>query len=236
MLRWERRPRAVRSAGKRRDHRRRKKRREAVPEPKAPARPFGNAEIAVGLVFVLLLAWTTNTSYRSAKAYPMGLRQDWFDALNWLEENTEPDDVIMSWWDYGYWIQTYAHRPTIADGATTNSSQIRRLARAFITTEAEAIRFCNEFDVSHIVVDVTDDFVGGKWTAMAFIAGQNVNDYMGSEEGQMMLYEKGQKAPLFRLASRIALTEPLPLDDHFQYRADFVGERGGRVIIYEYVP
>ena len=35
---------------------------------------------------------------------------DWIDATNWIKENTPPDSVIFSWWDYGYWIQTLGER------------------------------------------------------------------------------------------------------------------------------
>ena len=32
--------------------------------------------------------------------------------MEWLSKNTEPDAVIASWWDYGYWITTLGNRPT----------------------------------------------------------------------------------------------------------------------------
>ncbi len=194
------------------------------------------AEIALSVAIVLLLLWPISGSYKTARGYPLGLREDWFKALDWLEENSQPDDVVMSWWDYGYWIQTYAGRPTIADGATTNSTQIRKIARAFITTESAAHDFCLEYDVRYIVIDVSDDFIGGKWTAMAVIAKQNVGDYMAVDEnGQTMILDKGQRCPLFRMASRGLLQQELPPLDGFEYKVSFSGERGGRVIIYEFL-
>lgn len=225
----------VSKSRRRRDKRRRKK---PKPEPERAPEPRGldTGQIALVAVLVIFLIWTTSTSYNSARAYPLGLRGDWFDALAWIEENSQEDDVIMSWWDYGYWIQTYAGRPTIADGATTNWTQIRKLARAFVTTEATGVEFCREYGVRYIMVDVSDDFIGGKWTAMAHIAKQNVNEYMGIQEGQTVIYEKGQKALLFKLASEVAMSEPFPLDEHFEFRETFSGERGGVVVVYEFIP
>ena len=223
---------------RRRDKKRRKRSRKEAPKSGEEVRRGPDyPQIALAGLVLLFLLLTMSSSYNSAKGYPLGLRDDWFQALDWIEENTQPDDVIMSWWDYGYWIQTYAKRPTLADGATTNSSQIRKLARAFITTESVANEFCREFDVRYVMVDISDDFVGGKWTAMAVIAKQNAADYMGlTEDGQTVIQDKGQQCLLFRLASPGALEQPLPPFENFKYRAMFTGERGGRVIIYEFTP
>jgi len=218
--------------------RRRKSRRKSKPKEKGPTeKRFGaGPEIAIALIITLLLVWSISGSYKSAKGYPLGLREDWFDSLAWIEENSEEGDVIMSWWDYGYWIQTYAGRTTIADGATTNSSQIRELAKAFITTESAARDFCKEFDVRYVMIDVSDDFIGGKWTAMAVIAKQEVGDYMAvNEEGQTVILDKGERCPLFRMASRGTLNRDLDPVPGFEYRASFTGDRGGRVIVYEFV-
>jgi dolichyl-diphosphooligosaccharide--protein glycosyltransferase len=227
---------AVTKSRRRREKRRKKKPRTVETKPKPRPRQLDTAQIALVSILALFLVWTASTSYNSARGYPLGLREDWFDSLAWIEENSEPDDVIMSWWDYGYWIQTYADRPTIADGATTNWTQIAKLAKAFVTTEAAGIEFCREYDVRYIMVDVSDDFIGGKWTAMAHIAKQNAGDYMGIQEGQTVIHDKGQQALLFKLASSVAMSEPFPLDEHFVYREQFRGERGGVVVVYEFVP
>ncbi len=34
----------------------------------------------------------------------------WMETLDWIEENTEEDSLIVSWWDYGYWIKREANR------------------------------------------------------------------------------------------------------------------------------
>jgi len=219
----------------RRSRRRRKKIEKREREPAEPARPSLLPEVLVLFTVVLFVSWSAVSSFKAARSYSLGLRPDWFEALDWIEKNSNPEDVIMSWWDYGYWIETYAHRPTIADGATTNSTQIRELAKAFITTESQAYSFCKKFDVRYVVVDVTADFwPGAKWTAMAVIAKQRIQDYMGMQEGKPVIYDKGSQCLLFRLASRAALSKPLPLE-HFEYRKTFSSNRG-QVIVYEFVP
>lgn len=62
----------------------------------------------------------------------------WLDTLDWIKSNTPQDSVIISWWDYGYWISVLGERATVADGATLNSTQIELLAKALSGTEDEA--------------------------------------------------------------------------------------------------
>jgi len=62
----------------------------------------------------------------------------WTNALEWIKENTPEDALIVSWWDYGYWITVNTGRKTVADGATLNETQIRALARLLTGDEGEA--------------------------------------------------------------------------------------------------
>ncbi len=64
----------------------------------------------------------------------------WVYALNFLKNDTPPNSVVIAWWDYGYWISVWAHRATVADGATCNSTQIKLLAKALTAqNESEAV-------------------------------------------------------------------------------------------------
>ncbi len=58
----------------------------------------------------------------------------WPYFLEWLTTNTTEDTVVVTWWDYGYWISVGSGRPTLADGATSNSTQIELLAKFFTST------------------------------------------------------------------------------------------------------
>ena len=49
------------------------------------------------------------------------------------KENTPEDAIVASWWDYGYWITTLSERTTLADNATLNDWQIKKIAYALIT-------------------------------------------------------------------------------------------------------
>ncbi|MCE4606366.1 MAG: hypothetical protein F7B59_03430 [Desulfurococcales archaeon] len=62
----------------------------------------------------------------------------WKEALQYINESTPKDALIVAWWDYGYWITVNTGRRTVADGATLNGTQIRLLARILTGTDGEA--------------------------------------------------------------------------------------------------
>ncbi len=64
----------------------------------------------------------------------------WLDATKWMRENTSSDSVIVSWWDYGYWISVLGQRASVADGATINGTQIELLAKMLTSSEDEAAK------------------------------------------------------------------------------------------------
>ncbi len=77
---------------------------------------------------------------------------DWINAMDWLSQNTEPDAVIASWWDYGYWITTLGNRPTLADNATLNHTRIQSLAKMFISDEESGMRIAQDLKADYILV------------------------------------------------------------------------------------
>jgi len=69
----------------------------------------------------------------------------WIQALKWIRNNTDPDSVIVAWWDYGYWISVLGRRASVADGSTINGTQIELLAKFFTATnESDAIKILRE--------------------------------------------------------------------------------------------
>ncbi len=66
------------------------------------------------------------------------LNKAWINALEYIKNSTREDALIVSWWDYGYWITVYTGRKTMADGATANETQIRLLAQILTGTEGDA--------------------------------------------------------------------------------------------------
>ncbi len=117
-----------------------------------PRSGFMSKLISATMVSAFLLALLSQASLIWVRAYSaqlptiveasLGLNIEapvWLDALRWVRENTPEDSVVVSWWDYGYWISIVGQRASVADGATINATQIEILAKALTSSEEEAL-------------------------------------------------------------------------------------------------
>jgi dolichyl-diphosphooligosaccharide--protein glycosyltransferase len=148
--------------------------------------------------------------------------RDWLDALNWMRVNLDQNDVVCSWWDYGYWITAIANKTTLADNGTINSTQISLIGKMFMSNETEAIKFLKEYDVAYVVVyqsfrqDGSDAVYGdeGKWRWMARIPGlddtkfgnftlgldwTDTNENGQAEDDELIANELGNSTVLYKL-------------------------------------
>jgi dolichyl-diphosphooligosaccharide--protein glycosyltransferase len=106
---------------------------------------------------------------------------DWLNTLNYMRANLPPGTVVMSWWDYGYWITAIGNKTTLADNGTENATQIGLIGKTFMSNETEAAQFMKDYDVDYVLVfttfrttdgtTITDGGYGdeGKWRWMARI-------------------------------------------------------------------
>ena len=111
----------------------------------------------------------------------------WYDALQWIKENTPSDAVVVAWWDYGYWISVVGERASVADGATLNTTQIEWLALALMSNETRAIDiFADKFLIPNdkLYVVVYEYFA--------------VNDYARTFSPGPLLLLSGAGRPYFR--------------------------------------
>jgi len=98
-------------------------------------------------LFVCPLALPLDNNWTSWSDFPPSIltgatntvpSTDWIAALTWLKNNTPEDSVIVSWWDYGYWITTISERATVVDNATVSDFQIKKVAYALTTNPDDA--------------------------------------------------------------------------------------------------
>ena len=158
----------------------------------------------LGIIFVVLIfigilptIWgTADASLRPTSLASSGVPalfgdrypQDWMQALSWMKDNLPDDAVVVSWWDYGYWIEAIAEKTTLADGATGNSSQIGYIGRIMMLNQSESVPMLEAYDATHIVVfntfnpgDPEQQWPFGdnvKWSWMVQIGGLNISDYV----------------------------------------------------------
>jgi hypothetical protein len=100
---------------------------------------------------------------------------DWLEAMSWLNYQTPPGSVVVSWWDYGYYISYVGNRTSVDDNATCNATQIALVGLGFMEpNETASLQVFKKFNASYALV-----YFGfmtaiggdeGKWTWMLKIA------------------------------------------------------------------
>ena len=130
------------------------------------------AIIAYVVVFGLLIAFSVHSIkmadqfarsemapvlYYPQPGYPIA---DWQEALEWLRNNAQADgivqnspSVVLSWWDYGYWITNYGNATTLVDNATTNSSQIGTVGTMLMWEFEESVKLMYKYNVKYVLVN-----------------------------------------------------------------------------------
>ena len=77
---------------------------------------------------------------------------DYREAYRWLWSNTYRDDIVMSWWDYGYQITSMGNRACIADGNTNNFTHIGIIGMTMSSPEQVSWRLARLMDVNYMLV------------------------------------------------------------------------------------
>jgi dolichyl-diphosphooligosaccharide--protein glycosyltransferase len=164
---------------------------------------YGILIIAIVLVAMLPLAYN-NVRYANKPAMIVSSSSnyvedipDWREALAWMRDNIPSTAIIGEWWDYGYWINVMGNKTAISDNNTSNETQIKLIARAFLNNETYALESFKSINVTYVVVyqpwygvTVGNYSVGlptwsslgdfEKSTAMMIIAGHNTTQSYNS--------------------------------------------------------
>jgi len=151
----------------------------------------------------------------SASSLPIGgasLNQPvtaWLDALNWIKTNVPSNNVVVSWWDYGFWLTYLGNCTTLNDNTTGNTTQIENVAFAYMGNENQTMQMLSSYEnhdnpgrVNYILVfetlQISSTSSGGssgyivspagygdegKWVWMARISGQSEDRFL--QEGYM---------------------------------------------------
>ena len=125
-------------------------------------------KISYVIVMIMMLSipmfYPSNSNWVSSADVPTAIANggtgfrvqsdDWINTMDWLSKNTEPNAVIASWWDYGYWITTLGNKPTLADNATLNHTRIQSIAKMFVSDEESGMKIAQDLKADYILVYV----------------------------------------------------------------------------------
>ena len=94
-----------------------------------------------GIVGLLLLAQVWHAADYAAvqlsqsQIAPGDMYHDWEESLTWMKTNLPGSTVVVSWWDYGYWITPIGNMTTVNDNGTINSTRIGLTGMAMMQTD-----------------------------------------------------------------------------------------------------
>jgi len=99
------------------------------------------------IIFALLLVSPTKSSYESVKNdFPI-INDAWWSALTKIKEESAPDAIINSWWDFGHHFKYIADRAVTFDGATQNYPHAHWIGNVLLTgNENQAIGILRMLD------------------------------------------------------------------------------------------
>ena len=96
---------------------------------------------------------TPATILNGGSVYPISTN-DWKESMEWIKNNTPKDAVVVSWWDYGYWISTLSERATINDNSTCCTNIIENVAKMFLNSPEEGWQMLRDMQADYVVVFV----------------------------------------------------------------------------------
>ncbi|MCH8907631.1 MAG: glycosyltransferase family 39 protein [Candidatus Heimdallarchaeota archaeon] len=173
-----------------------------------------NAAATYVIVFALLM-WTMQVGVNTAAdrfsvpeltpgSSPDDALTDWLETFDWMRDHTSyhawtaaqnysgleqqgQPPVMLSWWDYGYYITSLGETVSLVDNATTNSTQIGTVGTMLMWNETAAINLMYQYNVQFVLVVPAGGRLGlgsdiGKSIWMIRIAEQYVKQYGIVEE------------------------------------------------------
>lgn len=113
-------------------------------------KPFckGTAVLSVVIILAVCLVITIPGA-KSGYRVPS---DDWQEALIWVRDNTPVDTLIVTWWDYGYWVRYIGERGTYVTGS--QGGRVERVARLFNSAPGDEVPgFIHKIDSAYIMID-----------------------------------------------------------------------------------
>jgi len=152
----------------------------------------------------------------SGSSGPQNSMTDWLDAFSWMKANTNYHDyakdnfeglkngqppVMLSWWDYGYYITNGGDTVTLVDNATSNSTQIGVVGTMLMYNATTAINLMYMYNVHYVLVVPAGGQLGlgsdiGKSIWMIRISQKYTPEY-GVKESNYFDSNSGYKAKYF---------------------------------------
>lgn len=102
----------------------------------------------------------------------------WMQTLDYMRENTSKGEVMLSWWDYGYWFESVGRRPAVADGGnmgfytSENYGKVNYPIADFLTS-SNPENHTELFEKHSVDYMILDNSMLGKYAAVSQISNRD---------------------------------------------------------------
>ncbi|MEM3431438.1 MAG: STT3 domain-containing protein [Candidatus Micrarchaeia archaeon] len=109
----------------------------------------------------------TDTRINSYRVYCSRIPDSWLDAILWIRDNVQgTDDRVMSWWDYGHWINTIGQSKSVTGNTHSYTIMHQEVADKIVGNSTQKlIQYMKEHKAKYLLLD--QDLIG-KWGALVY--------------------------------------------------------------------
>lgn len=183
-------------------------------------------------VLALSLIQPIRAGHGTAEGFVPTIDDAWWDSLTRIREESAPDAIINSWWDFGHWFKYVADRRVSADGTTQHTHVPHWLGLALVTTDEEkAVGTLRMLDCGSDAFPGIEGEHGAYGKALAAVSDpirahdivENIT-VLDRDEAHAYLQEQGLSAA--QADDVLASSHCAPPENYFITSGDMVGKAG----------
>jgi dolichyl-diphosphooligosaccharide--protein glycosyltransferase len=88
-------------------------------------------------ILLLLFLNPVRVANSTAKAEIPSMNDAWYESLDKINREAEPDAIINSWWDFGHWFKYIGDRAVTFDGTSQNTPMAHWIGHTLLTNDED---------------------------------------------------------------------------------------------------
>jgi len=95
------------------------------------------SKTTVIVIILLLLVAPYRSAASTARSEIPSFNDAWATSLEKIKQDSKPDAIINSWWDFGHWFKFWADRAVTFDGTSQNTPPAHWVGKVLLTDDEE---------------------------------------------------------------------------------------------------
>ncbi|MFC1801168.1 STT3 domain-containing protein [Nanoarchaeota archaeon] len=181
-------------------------------------------QVVIIVLLAVLLISPIKASYNQAVNGEIPSMNDaWYSTLTKIKEESQPDAIINSWWDFGHWFITLADRSATFDGAGQDKHMAHWIGKSLLTKdEKTTIGILRMVDCGNNNAFWTLDKIFDDTPKTIDV----LNEIVVEDKEEAMTVLNGYGLDAEQIASVLKYTHCQPPEDYYITSDDMVGKAG----------